>query len=96
MEVRGASDPEHRQARKRPPRSLAGKLAEQGTCLARCADMPTVTPPSSQRTPSDDAPHTERAAHDEVGQPKPAPGAALRPEPVDPDDDPYDNMACTD
>jgi hypothetical protein len=58
--------------------------------------MPNVPPTSSERTPSDDAPRTERAVHDEVGQPKPGSGAALRPAPVDPEDDPYDNMACTD
>jgi hypothetical protein len=61
--------------------------------LLTVAGMPTVTPPSSQRTPSDDAPHTDRALRDEAGQPQPS---TLRPEPVDPDDDPYDNVACTD
>jgi hypothetical protein len=61
--------------------------------LLTVAIMPTVTPTSSQRTPSDDALRTDRAARDEAGQPKPS---SLRAEPVDPEDDPYDNVACTD
>jgi hypothetical protein len=54
--------------------------------------MPTATPTSTQRTPSDDAPRAV-APGDEVRLPKPATRA---PEIVDAEDDPYDNVACTD
>jgi hypothetical protein len=55
--------------------------------------MPTATPTSSQRTPSDDAPRAEAPAGDEARLPKPVTRA---PETVDADEDPYDNVACTD
>jgi hypothetical protein len=54
--------------------------------------MPTAIPTSSQRTPSNDAPHTDVAARDEAAPKKPLTHA---PE-LDAADDPYDNVACTD
>jgi hypothetical protein len=55
--------------------------------------MPTATPTSSQRTPSDDAPRAPAPGGDEARLLEPVKRV---PETVDADDDPYDNVACTD